>query len=90
VHNSSSSPRTQYNPNHGFEIVLPPDAIVDGTAARRPSGLPTSTSLNPGSEKNHFTFDFPIQPDEGDKDSLFQISYHLPYSSGQYTSNLKS
>jgi hypothetical protein len=85
VHNTSSPPRTQYNPNHGFEIVLPPDAVVDGTAARRPSGLPTSTSLKPASEKNHFTFDFPIQPDEGDKDTLFQISYHLPYSSGQYT-----
>jgi len=85
VHNTSSPPLTQYNPNHGFEIVLPPDAVVDGTAARRPSGLPTSTSLKPASEKNHFTFDFPIQPDEGDKDTLFQISYHLPYSSGQYT-----
>ena len=85
VHNTSSPPRTQYNPNHGFEIVLPPDAVVDGTAGRRPSGLPTSTSLKPASEKNHFTFDFPIQPDEGDKDTLFQISYHLPYSSGQYT-----
>jgi hypothetical protein len=85
VHNTSSPPRTQYNPNHGFEIVLPPGAQVDGTAARRPSGLPTSTKLNPGTEKNHFTFDFPIQPDEGDKDTLFQVSYHLPYSSGQYT-----
>jgi hypothetical protein len=85
VHNTSSPPRTQYNPNHGFEIVLPPDAVVDGTAARRPSGLPTSTSLKPAPEKNHFTFDFPIQPDEGDKDTLFQITYHLPYSSGQYT-----
>ncbi len=85
VHNTSSPPRTQYNPNHGFEIVLPPDAVVDGTAARRPSGLPTSTSLKPASEKNHFTFDFPIQPDEGDKDTLFQVSYHLPYSGGQYT-----
>jgi Carboxypeptidase regulatory-like domain len=85
VHNTSSPPRTQYNPDHGFEIVLPPDAVVDGTAARRPSGLPTSTSLKPASEKNHFTFDFPIQPDEGDKDTLFQVTYHLPYSSGQYT-----
>jgi hypothetical protein len=85
VHNTSSPPRTQYNPDHGFEIVLPPDAVVDGTAARRPSGLPTSTNLKPASEKNHFTFDFPIQPDEGDKDTLFQVSYHLPYSSGQYT-----
>jgi hypothetical protein len=85
VHNNSSPPRTRYNPAHGFEIVLPPDAVVDGTAAKRPTGLPTSTNLKPASEKNHFTFDFPIQPDEGDKDTLFQVSYHIPYSSGKYT-----
>ena len=85
VHNTSSPPRTQYDPAHGFEIILPPDAIVDATAARRPTGLPTSTPLKAASEKSHFTLDFPIQPDEGDKDTLFQISYHLPYSSGKYT-----
>jgi hypothetical protein len=84
VHNTSSPPRTQYNPAKGFEIVLPPDAVIDGTAARRPTGLPTSTSLKPAGEKNHFQFDFPIQPDEGDKDTLFQVSYHVPYS-GKYT-----
>ncbi len=80
VHNTSSPPRTQYNAKHGFEIVLPPDAVVDGTAARRPTGLPTSTNLKTGSAKNHFEFDFPIQPDEGDKDTLFQLTYHMPYS----------
>lgn len=80
VHNTSSPPRTQYNPKHGFEIVLPPDAIVDGAAARRPTGLPTSTNLKPGSAKNHFEYDFPIQPDEADKNTLFQLTYHLPYS----------
>jgi hypothetical protein len=84
IHNTSQPPRTQYNPAHGFEVVLPEGAIVDGTAARRPTGLPTSTSLKPAGAKNHFQFDFPIQPDEGDKDTLFQISYHLPYS-GSYT-----
>lgn len=84
VHNASSPPRTQYSP-HGFEVVLPADAVVDGTAARRPTGLPTATQLTPGSQKGHYTFDFPIQPDEGDKSTLFQISYHLPYSSGKYT-----
>jgi hypothetical protein len=85
VHNTSSPPRTQYNPAKGFEIVLPPDAVIDGTAARRPTGLPTSSNLKPAGEKNHFQFDFPIQPDEGDKDTLFQVSYHLPYASGKYT-----
>ena len=84
VHNTSSPPRTQYNPAKGFEIVLPPGALLDGTAARRPTGLPTSTNLKPAGEKNHFQFDFPIQPDEGDKDTLFQVSYHLPYS-GKYS-----
>ncbi len=85
VHNTSSPPTTQYNPAHGFEVVLPPDAVPEGTAARRPTGLPTSTNLKPAAEKNHFTFDFPIQPDEGDKDTLFQVGYHLPYSNGRYT-----
>jgi len=85
VHNNSSPPRTQYNAAHGFEIVLPADAVVDGTAARRPTGLPTSTSLKPAGAKGHFMFDFPIQPDEGDKDTLFQLNYHVPYASGKYT-----
>jgi hypothetical protein len=85
VHNNSSPPRTQYNPAHGFEIVLPADAVVDGTAARRPTGLPTSTNVKPAGAKGHFMFDFPIQPDEGDKDTLFQLSYHVPYASGKYT-----
>ena len=87
VHNTSSPPRTQYNPAHGFEIALPADAVVDGTAARRPTGLPTSTSLKPAGAKGHFMFDFPIQPDEGDKDTLFQLSYHVPYGGGKYSFN---
>ncbi len=84
VHNTSQPPRTQYNPAHGFEVVIPGDATIDGTAARRPTGLPTATTMKPGSTKGHFLFDFPIQPDEGDKDTLFQISYHLPYG-GKFT-----
>src|SRR5208337_1174647 len=35
--------------------------------------------------KGHYSFNFPIQPDNGDKDTLFQISYNVPYSSGKYT-----
>lgn len=84
VHNTSTPPRTEYNPAKGFEIVLPPDATVDGADGRRPTGLPTSLSLQPAGAKNHYKFDFPIQPDEGDKDTLFQLSYHLPYN-GSYT-----
>ncbi len=50
VHNTGTPPRTQYN-SHGFEVVLPSDAVVDGTAARRPTGLPTSTNLKPTGAK---------------------------------------
>jgi hypothetical protein len=84
VHNTSSPPRTQYSA-HGLEIVLPAEAVVDGAAARRPTGLPTSTQVTPAGPKGHFTFDFPIQPDEGDKDTLFQVTYHIPYSDGKFT-----
>jgi hypothetical protein len=85
VHNTSSPPRTQYDPAHGFEIALPLDAVMDGAAARRPTGLPTSTSLKSAGAKGRFMFDFPIQPDEGDKDTLFQLTYHVPYGSSKYT-----
>jgi len=66
-------------------VVLPADGVIDGAAARRPTGLPTSTKLNPAGTPGHYTFDFPIQPDEGDKDTLFQITYHLPYTGSKYT-----
>ena len=84
LHNTSSPPRTEYN-GHDLEIVVPPDAVIEGAAARRPTGLPTSTKLTPASQKGHYTFDFPIQPDEGDKDTLFQVTYHLPYSGSKFT-----
>jgi hypothetical protein len=83
VHNTSSPPTTQYSA-HGMEIVLPTEAVVDGAQARRPTGLPTTAKLTPAGAKGHYTFDFPIQPDEGDKDTLFQIAYHLPYG-GSFT-----
>lgn len=87
VHNTSSPPTTQYDPAHGFEIVLPPDAKVEGSQAKRPTGMFTSTPLQPAGAKDshHYAFDFPVQPDEGEKDTEFQISYNLPYSSGSYT-----
>lgn len=85
VHNTSSPPTTQYNPAHGFEVVLPPEAVIEGSQAKRPTGMFTSTPVKPAGAKNHYTFDFPIQPDEAEKDTEFQITYHVPYSSGTYT-----
>ena len=84
VHNQSSPPTTQWSPK-GFEIVLPPDAEVNGAGAQRPGGLPTSVNVVPTGVKGHFTFNFPIQPDSGDKDTMLQISYNLPYTAGKYT-----
>lgn len=83
VHNTSNPPITQWS-KRSFEVVLPADATVNEVGAQRPGGLPTSTKLDPDGPKGHYSFDFPIQPDNGDKDTLFQISYNLPYSSGKY------
>jgi hypothetical protein len=58
---------------------------VDGAEAQRPSGLPTSINLDPVGAKGHYAFNFPIQPDNGDKDTLFQLVYQLPYGSSKFT-----
>ena len=84
VHNTSMPPRTEWSPRT-FEIVLPPEAVIAGVAAQRPTGLPTSVKLDPVGAKGHYAFNFPIQPDEGDKDTLFQVEYTVPYSDGKFT-----
>ncbi|MGA7109481.1 MAG: carboxypeptidase regulatory-like domain-containing protein [Terracidiphilus sp.] len=84
VHNTSAPPRTQWTPR-SFEIALPPEATVAGVAAQRPTGLPTSVKLDPVGAKGHYAFNFPIQPDEGEKDTLFQIEYAVPYADGKFT-----
>jgi len=84
VHNTSSPPLTQWS-TRSFEIVLPAGAVVSSVGAQRPSGLPTSVKLDPDGPAGHYSFNFPIQPDEGEKDTLFQISYQVPYSGGKFT-----
>lgn len=84
VHNTSSPPVTQWS-KKSFELVLPEDAVLNDVGAQRPGGLPTSTKMDQDGPKGHYSFNFPIQPDNGDKDTLFQISYSLPYSSGKYS-----
>jgi hypothetical protein len=83
VHNTSTPPTTQWSAK-SFEVVLPADAVVDGVGGQRPNGLPTSIKLDPDGPKGHYAFNFPIQPDDGEKDTLFQLAYHVPYSSGKY------
>jgi hypothetical protein len=65
--------------------VLPADAQVNDTGAQRPSGLPTSVKMDSDGPKGHYSFNFPIQPDDGEKDTMFQISYTLPYPDQKYT-----
>ncbi len=85
VHNTSMPPRTQWSPK-SFEIVLPEEAIVESAQGQRPSttSLPTTLKLQPNGAKGHYAFNFPIQPDEGDKDTQFNIIYSIPYS-GSFT-----
>jgi hypothetical protein len=83
VHNASAPPRTQWTPRT-FEIVLPDGAVVDGVSGQRPGGLATTVKLDPDGPKGHYSFNFPIQPDNADKGTLFQLEYELPYS-GKFT-----
>lgn len=84
VHNTSSPPTTQWS-QRSFSIVLPADATVGDVGAQRPAGLPTSIKVQADGPKGHYSFNFPIQPDEGDKDTMFQVSYTLPYSGDKFT-----
>ena len=44
----------------------------------------TNIRLVPLGQKGHYTFNVPIQPNKGEKETLFEVLYHLPYS-GKYT-----
>jgi hypothetical protein len=79
VHNSSAPARTQWTAR-SFELVLPEGAVVEGASGQRPGGLPTTVKLDPDGAKGHYSFNFPIEPDAGEKGTLFQIEYTLPYS----------
>jgi hypothetical protein len=85
VHNTSMPPRAQWSAK-SFEIVLPEEAVVASAQAQRPStgALPTTLKLQPNGAKGHYAFNFPILPDEGEKDTQFQITYQVPYS-GKFT-----
>ena len=85
VHNTSMPPRTQWS-QKSFEVVLPAEAVIESAQGQRPStgSLPTTLKLEADGPKGHYAFNFPIQPDEGDKDTQFNISYAIPYS-GSFT-----
>lgn len=75
VKNESNPPLTQFS-DRPFEFTLPDGAVVEGSAALAPGGMPVQASPVPLSEPNHYAFIFPIRPGE----TRFQLSYRLPYS----------
>jgi len=75
VKNDSSPPKTQFGPR-AYEIYLPPDARIEGSAAMGPGGMPVSSPPVPTGDKGYYSFLFPVRPGE----TRFQVSYHLPYS----------
>jgi hypothetical protein len=79
VKNESTPPMTQFG-DKPFEFYLPPGAVVEGSAALSPGGMPVQAAPVPLSEPNHYAFVFPIRPGE----TRFQITYKLPYS-GSFT-----
>lgn len=83
VRNTSQPPRAQFSGNT-FEVALPADAELESASATRPGGLGTNTHLVPLSQKGHYSFNVPIQPNQAEKETLFELQYHLSYN-GKYT-----
>jgi hypothetical protein len=75
VKNESTPPLTQFS-DRPFDFFLPEGAVVEGSAALAPGGMPVQASPVPLGDPGHYTFIFPIRPGE----TRFQITYRLPYS----------
>ncbi len=73
--NDSTPPTTQFS-NEPFDFYLPQGAVVEGSAALAPGGMPLKNAPVPLGDDGKFTFLFPIRPGE----TRFQVTYHLPYS----------
>jgi hypothetical protein len=75
VKNVSSPPMTQFS-DRPFEFYLPAGAVVEGSAALAPGGMPVQAAPVPlGDEPDHYAFIFPVRPGE----TRFQTTYRLPY-----------
>jgi hypothetical protein len=87
VKNESNPPLTQFS-DRPFEFYLPEGAVVEGSAALAPGGMPVQAAPVPLGDPNHFAFIFPIRPCGSKEDAAadsrcgetrFQITYRLPY-----------
>ena len=75
VKNDSAPPMTQFS-DRPFEFYLPAGAVVAGSAALGPGGMPVQAAPVPLGDANHYAFIFPIRPGE----TRFQVTYSVPYS----------
>lgn len=75
VKNDSTPPMTQFS-DRPFEFYLPAGAVVAGSAALGPGGMPVQAAPVPLGDANHYAFVFPIRPGE----TRFQVTYSVPYS----------
>jgi hypothetical protein len=73
--NDSNPPTTQFS-NEPFDFYLPEGAVVEGSAALAPGGMPLKNAPVPLREQGKYTFLFPLRPGE----TRFQVTYHMPYS----------
>lgn len=83
VKNESTPPKTQFS-ERPFEFTLPEGAVIEGSAALAPGGMPVQSAPVPLPEKGHYAFLFPIRPGQ----TRFQLSYHLPYTGSFQFANL--
>jgi hypothetical protein len=75
VKNASNPAMTQFS-KAPFDLYLPEGAVIEGTAAKGPNGMPTSEELAPQAEKGRYSVMFPIKPGE----TQIEIAYHVPYT----------
>jgi hypothetical protein len=82
VHNSSSPKQTRTG---DFQFVIPADGVLDMAESTRPSPMAMPTIAQSKSLGNgRYALSVPIEPDQGDKNTIFEIQYHIPYK-GKYT-----
>jgi hypothetical protein len=77
VRNNSNPPRTQMN-ERNLEFYVPDGAQVmaDSATAASENGAPSKSAPVPESEKNRYSFIFPLRPGF----THFEVVYQLPYS----------
>ncbi|MGD0271308.1 MAG: hypothetical protein ABSB14_19725 [Candidatus Sulfotelmatobacter sp.] len=77
VQNKSKPPRTQMN-DRNLEFYIPEGATIipDSASATTEGGNPLKSAPVPQSEKNRYSFIFPLRPGQ----TRFEVAYELPYT----------